>query len=178
MMNKFSTAFAAAALATLPMMASAVTTTQSHNVSVNTAPSYSYSVPTSEDGVIFEFTALDDFIIDTFSLNANGSNGGVDVSAATYQVSVTNPVPVNFSTVFSAGGQGQGFAFVSGATFMAGDVFTVSFDESSPRPMSFTVGFVTTAVADVPVPAAGLLLLSALGGAAALRRRKKAATQA
>ena len=83
-MNKLSTALATATFAALPMMASAVTVNT--DVSVGDAPSVSYSIPASGDGVTFSFTALENFSIDGFSITANGSNSGSDILASTYSV--------------------------------------------------------------------------------------------
>ena len=104
-MNKLSTALATATFAALPMMASAVTVNT--DVSVGDAPSVSYSIPASGDGVTFSFTALENFSIDGFSITANGSNSGSDILASTY--SVLGGTPLNFTNVFAVGAQGIGF---------------------------------------------------------------------
>lgn len=172
-MKKISTVLAAAALAALPMMASAVTVNT--DISLGDAPSVPAAVAPTDSGATFNFTALDRFAVDEISLTANGSNSGQDILGSSYSVLVnglTTLAPTAFSNVISFGTQGIGFAFVPGGIFNTGDVFTVVFDENSPRALSYTVSFTTS---PIPVPAAGLLLLTALGGAAALRRRKTAA---
>lgn len=168
MMNMFKSAAAAAALMALPFAASAATTSLP-SVSVMLVPnaySQSYTVAAGDDGVVFNFNVVEDLRIPTFSLSSSAPAGGSDTTMYEITKPATGPSAfgiLNLSTV--------GADIVPGADYAAGDTFQVIFSEQTPDPISYTVSFSTAAV---PVPAAGLLLLTAVGGAAALRRRKKA----
>jgi hypothetical protein len=170
-MNMIAKVLAAAALASLPAMASAVTTTVATDVQLGDAPSVSFSVPTTDDGVIFSFTALNRFAVTGFAVNAVGSNSGADASGTTF--SVDGGPPLSFGVVNNFGPVSFAGGFAPGAKYATGDSFTIQFFENAVNDISYGVSFTTS---PIPVPAAGLLLLTALGGAAALRRRKKTAT--
>ena len=168
MMNMFKSAAAAAALMALPFAASAATANLA-SVSVSLVPdaySQSYTVAADEDGVVFNFNVTEDLSIPTFSLSSSAPQGGSNTT--TYEITQPATGPSAFGILNLAT---VGADIVPGADYAAGDTFQVIFLESTSDPISYTVSFSTAAV---PVPAAGLLLLTAVGGAAALRRRKKA----
>lgn len=162
-MNKLTASFAVIAFAALPMMASAVTVIPVTALNVDQSYSFAANSAAGNDGVTFQFEAVDRFKIDSIRLTANGAN----VTTAQYEVSNPSVGPLSFDLVTT----GLGVSVAPGTIYDIGDTFSVFLTESAATPVAFTVSFETAAI---PVPAAGLLLLTALGGGAALRRRKKA----
>lgn len=168
-MNRFmKTTLAATALTALPFAAFAATADLA-SVDVSLMPnnySENYTVAATEDGAIFNFSVVEDLRIPMFNLSASAASG---VDTTTYEISKPNVGPSAFGLLNLAS---VGSDIVPGADYAAGENFTVIFSERSNVPISYTVSFST--VSAVPVPAAGLLLLSGFGGIMALRRRKKA----
>jgi len=164
---------AATVLFSIPVVASAATVTRNETIDLSqSAYSFSDTAEIGDDGVLFTFTFADRARVSGISLSGSGTNGGADIESTTYTVINPNTGPDGFQTITDSFGVGAGASVIPGQKYNAGDVLTVRFEEDAERPISYTVSF---PVAAVPVPAAGLLLLTALGGAAAMRRRKKAA---
>jgi hypothetical protein len=172
-MNMIKTTLAAAALMALPFAASAATTFAiPTDIVANDAYSESATVEAGGTGGTFTFNVLERLRINGISLSATGSSGGADLANTTYVI--TKPSDSGGLTVITFGNAASGFAGFDGITdYAAGESFDVVFTTGPAafNPVSYTVSFETS---EVPVPAAGLLLLTALGGAAAMRRRKKA----
>lgn len=176
MFNKFKALGFAAALALAPVAAHAVPVMVSSDIDLSQSGySFSATVPVANEGAVFTFTALERLRISGFSLSGTGTSGGTDIASAQWQIVNPNTGPSPFQNFSGGFGVAGGSATALGSIYNVGDVFSVIFTEAASRPMSFTVSF---PVAAIPVPAAGLLLLTALGGFAAMRRRKSAATAA
>ncbi len=177
-MNYFKTAAATAAIAIMPFAASAATVfTQDADLSADVGYSFSGTTSAGQSGGNFNFTVLEDFSINGFSLTASGTSSGTDIENTTYEITDPLDEESTFGFILTTGTSSFGAAGVEGVTeFSAGDTFSVLFNTAPDalNPISYTVSFLTEAPAPVPVPAAGLLLLTALGGTAAMRRRKKA----
>lgn len=168
MINTLKITLAVAALSALPMAASAVTVDRAA-LDVELTPGFystNYTVEADEDGVVFNFNVLEDLNIPEFSLSSSASGGS---STTMYEITKPSVGPSSFGILNL---DFIGSDIVSGADYMAGETFQVIFTETTRNPISYTVSFSTTAISAVPVPAAGLLLMTALGGAFALRRKK------
>jgi hypothetical protein len=170
------TMLAAAALLTLPFAANAATSQQFADIYVDQGYSFSETVAAGGSGADFFFTIKDDLRINGISVSGSGTNGGTDIGNTTFQIVNPDVGPAGYSLVGTFGTTSSGLGGTDLVTdYEVGDSFSVSFitNPTNAQPISYTVSFNTS---PVPVPAAGLLLMTALGGAAAMRRRKKAAT--
>lgn len=166
-------AFAFATAVAIPALAGAASVTFSEQIAAN--QNYSFAkVISPGDAIEFRFTALDDFKIVSFSVSGTGTNTEDDVRDIRF--GLTEPTSNAFTTVSSVGSSAAGFGFLPGMTYAMGDVFSVFFTDGITNDVGLTLSFDTTAVAPIPLPAAGLLLGPVLlaGAAAALRRRKSA----
>lgn len=170
------TLLVAAALLTSPVAAFAITEADPAVITVDQSFSFSQTIASGVGAADFFFTVADRLRINGIAVSGTGTNGGTDIGNTTFEI--TNPAvgPEGFSFIGTFGTASAGFGGTDIITdFIVGDRFAVFFDTTpaNVNSISYTVSFDTS---PVPVPAAGLLLLTALGGAAAMRRRKKAAT--
>lgn len=164
------TTLAATALSALPFAAFAATINLPIvDINLTTDFSDNHTVAAGDDGVIFNFNVLEDLSIPQFNLSASGT---VDVDTTMYEITKPDVGPSAFGV---ANFGSIGVDVVPGTDYEAGDNFQVIFRETSGAPISYTLSFTTApTISTVPVPAAGLLLLSAFGGVMVLRRRKTA----
>lgn len=161
------------ALAAVMALGASVASAATVDVFVPTTPSnFTSSMNVaSGDSLVYTFTATEDTrVLDRIFARATGTNAGLDVQNAMVGFN-GNLSP--FDTVFTSPGAGAGDSNFAGFSVMLGDQFTFTFDNSNGAdPLGTTLSF--SNVAAVPVPAAGLLLLTALiGGGVAARRKNK-----
>ncbi|MCW1917505.1 hypothetical protein NX862_01935 [Rhodobacter sp. KR11] len=123
------------------------------------------------DTLEFRFTALEDLMIDAFSLSGTGNNTEADLRDIRF--GLTLPPTGFFNPVSSDGTAAAGIGFLTGGTFLMGSVFSIYFQDGISDDVGITLSFRTDPVA-VPLPAAGLLLAPMMGlaGVVARRRRK------
>ena len=139
----------------------------------------SVSVGTTEE---FTFTALEDLRVnDLVTVSGNGTNAGNDLRLVKFGYSGTpvNDVMRYFSEaeITVNGATAEAASTLPGFTMEEGETFTITFSydmynagTGSGRNVEMDYSFTTS---EIPVPAAGFLLLGGLGGLAAMRRRKK-----
>lgn len=153
MLNKLSHVAAAAMLALAPMSASAL--------SADPTFTYLYEEPESE------YTWLFSDGLEYFNLLASNISGS-------YEIFIQNDVSDNLRYVFNVIDDDLPSAVISQGTspkFGETSVLSISYDADFAEGIRFTLEA-------VPVPAAALLMLTALGGLAVSRRRPGAAAKA
>ena len=123
-----------------------------------------------------EFVAGEDLIIESFAFSGTGFANGSDLAGTTFGInSTTGGV---FETI-STGPVSAATGFLPGASFSAGESFSIFFDDTDPDnngtvllTLSFEAIEPVTTVAPIPLPAAGGMLLGALALGAGIARRK------
>lgn len=168
MQTYMKTLVAAATVAMLPMTASAVTVGED----IFAGGSYTnVGELFPNDTLDFSFDVQEALDIETISIAATGTNGGLDLGAVTF--SYNGGPSQSFGTINNFGGVGAAFSFIpGGGPFAAGDTVTISFLDGIVRKVGVTVSFDTAEIAPIPLPAAGLMLLTVLAGGTAVARRK------
>lgn len=127
------------------------------------------------DTVSFQYNAVDTFRVPDFSLTANGFSFGADISNLTIDLfrGGTLQQTLAFSPVNIGNPVSNATEIFGNLVLTSGDSFRVNvFETSGPNslPVLLTLTF---AAVPVPLPAGGLLLLTALaGGGMAMRRRR------
>jgi hypothetical protein len=121
------------------------------------------------------------FVQDGPGLTANWADAAMITlnSASNITFSLEDPSDALFDGSFSFGGLVFADPIInatnSSLTFgVAAGTYAFAFDATAPNQAIANTSEYTFAVSAVPVPAAGLLLLTALGGFASVKRRKKA----
>lgn len=173
MVQKFlKTAAVTAALAIASVTAASAATTITTNESYITTGGV--VLPTN-GSYQYDYQALTDLSIANFALSAVGDSDDITQLQAGF---VPNNGANTVLVAFFAGSNVPGGGLLSGLTLSAGDTFSILFEVIAGGSLSKAVGvqvsFDTTPPAPVPVPAAGVMLISALGAAGfAVRRKKK-----
>ncbi|RWR26518.1 hypothetical protein D2T31_19685 [Sinirhodobacter populi] len=163
---------AAAAVATvLPFASQAATVTTGLNSDLETLrPTDSYAETWSTNGNTYAISTI------SFTVNGTGALAATDIPNVYVSVD-GKETEYNNWTVVPFGSQTIGYLFLEG--FTTSSDFTITMDyKSGSTVLLATYAFTAEEVPlpAVPVPAAGILLVSALAGlgAAAKRRRNKA----
>ena len=181
MMKMFKSAILAAALSLSAGAASAVTVPADGLLSLST-PAGGFAGVALAGGptTTFTFEATEDLKITGLSFSALGFNSGNDVANLTfgYNTSFGSPaskefdageiLPIPFTT--SADAETSFASF----NLAAGETFTFFMDNGDGD--FFVIGSGNFTVAAVPLPAAGLMLLTALLGAGVVARRRQTTT--
>ena len=161
----------AAALVLAPLAAAATTLTNSGNISAGD-DAYLTDLILNGGTVTYTFTATQRVKIDDFiTVAANDSAGGANIPGILF--GLNGDVTHSFTTITVNGTTANATEFLSGFILEAGESFTFTWDNDTNG-----IGTVNTlvnfTVSAVPLPAGGLLLISAFGVAAVARRRKAA----
>ena len=161
----------AAAIAVAPIAASAVTVTAGD---LADGPVGQAKILAGEEGATISFTTMDAITVNEFLVSGVGKSGGSDLEKVTFNFMTM--MGEEFETIISNGGLAQGFTFIDGPfNFAAGETFVFDFfGNGNTSDVGLQVTFDATTTPVVPLPAGGLLLLSALGAGVVASRRKKA----
>ncbi len=144
---------------------------------------------TSQNVLVFTFVVAEALVLPEFSIvgTGSGANGRAlqDIQDVRFGLGLTGPFEGRFTPfpVSPSGTTRQGGGFLTGGTYAAGDVISVSILDGIRNPVAIGVSFQTEAlppppvppVPEVPVPAAGGMLLLSLGALAVAARRRAGA---
>ena len=166
MTSIFKYAGLAAIVALAPMAASAVTVNAGDKVLEQGI------IPAGDGSLTFSFDAGSDFNVNGFLVGGQGFNMGSDLQLVTFD----GPGGTNYtftSILTGPSGLSNGERFIPGFfSFDEGDTITFDFSgNGNDDQVGIQVNFEAL---PVPLPAGGLLLLSALGAGVVASRRKKA----
>jgi hypothetical protein len=171
MIMKMQILAAAAVAAVLPFASQAATVTTGLNSDLDTLlPGDSYAETWETNGTTYAISTI------SFTVNGTGALAAADIPNVYVSANGGTEVFNNW-TVVPFGSQTVGYLFLTG--FTTSSDFTITMDYTSgSTTLLATYAFTAEEVPlpAVPVPAAGILLVSALAGlgAAAKRRRNKA----
>ena len=120
----------------------------------------------SEDTVRFDFDVLENVVVDNFSVTGNGYASGNDLGNIRFGFDAGSGM--TFETINVRGNVANATGFLDNRSFSAGTMFSFFFNETVPgqntKRAFVNLTFTTDPVpSPVPVPAAGLLFLSAIG---------------
>jgi len=177
-MNIKTTLLAAAAVVSMAASASAAVVGSGAlsvgDIGINGTPLATPDLPGTSR--TFTFTASEDLRVENFvTVQTTGFSGGADLVFVNYGIDSDGDgdFSANYtgSQITTQGSTSAATAGIPGFDLLAGESFSIFFNYGAggTNPVSNQFSFTT---AEVPVPAAGLLLLTALGGAAAMRRKK------
>lgn len=159
-----------AALLLLAPTANAATVTYSTDLAVGSIINEAQVILPGEE-LEFQYTALEDLNIVSFSLSGTGNSMGGDVEDITF--GFTSPGTNPFTTIMLSGNTAFGGGFLDGFSLMAGEVFSIFFSDGITNPVPITLSFQADPPLAIPVPASGLFLGSALVGFGLFASRKR-----
>lgn len=165
-------AAAAAALSAFATMASAVTTINAGDDIIE------QGIVTAPNGTVqFDFVAGQDLTIPGFSLAAVGNSGGADIDKIMVSFVPENGKSTLLTSSGKIGDTAWGGGTMLGFSVNEGDSWSILFQvangQSVKRDVGVELAFLPEAVAPVPLPAAGVLLLAAVAAGGVVGRRKK-----
>lgn len=121
------------------------------------------------DTAQFTFTALADLTVSNIAIAGTGNNGGIDLGNVEF--GFTSATTQVFSSITTFGSTASAIAVLGGFSMIAGDVFTIFWEDGVSAPVGLTASFSTTTTA-VPVPAALPMLAGGLALLGMARRKK------
>jgi hypothetical protein len=120
------------------------------------------------DDAAFTFTALERLRVSTIALSGSGNNGGSDL--ANVEFGLTAATTGTFTSITSFGSSASAIASLPGFDMLAGESFTIFWEDGVSAPVALTASFSTTAV---PVPAALPLMIGGIAALGAVARKRK-----
>lgn len=165
MMNTLKTIGAAAVIAALPVIASATTVAPG-------SQEFSAFVLTAGGSASFNYDSVGPVRVNVIAVSGTGFNDGADLGFVRFGV---NSASNGFTSIIDSSPLVGSTASATGslASFILNSPFSLEFDASGTS--SNTQMTYAFTVSQVPVPAAGLLMLGALASFGAMRRRNKKA---
>lgn len=158
--------FFAAAMFLLPAAAGAATVTTADLTAGEFVSAAGVLAP--GDQLEFRYNVLQDLNIASIAVSGTGNSSGLDLAAARF--GYTSPATSMFTDITTDGTSTFGGGFLPGLTLLAGEMFSVFFDDGIDESIAVTLSF-QTAPAPIPVPASGVLLGGVLLAIGAFAKR-------
>ncbi|WP_371158429.1 VPLPA-CTERM sorting domain-containing protein [Jannaschia sp. 2305UL9-9] len=171
----------AASVAVAGAAASAATLTSGGALNIGDDASIATNIAPTSSSVGYTFTALEDMRVNDFiSVSATGNQSGASIAQLTFgytgaSINDITGATLDSTIILPGSTTAFGGGTLPGFILRTGESFTFEFQNGSASTVAATMNFTTAAV---PLPAGGLLLLTALAGAGAVARRKKKAQKA